>query len=222
MTAKDVIRGRIRNALELAHREVPELPRPLDTGPSPGTPSGLDDTESCVQRFREMLESVGGFCYLVRDEAEAQSVLARVAAERSAERIAVSDQPFARRLAGSLTDHLIESDQRAALLEADIGVTTAQWAIAETGTIVLESDSERNRLVSLLPPVHVAILDASVILSTLGALLSAVQRGKQGGPPPAITLITGPSRTADIELTLVVGVHGPRELHVILLRTDLP
>jgi len=222
VSSADVIRGRIRNALELAHREVPELPRPLDIGPSPGTPTGLEDTDSRVQRFRAMLESVGGSCRVVTSEAEALTALREIAEARGARRIAVSDHPFARQLAGGIAEDLIESDQRAALLEADLGVTTAQWGVAETGTLVLESDSERHRLVSLLPPVHVAILDASAILSTLGALLSAVRREEQGGPAPALTLITGPSRTADIELTLVVGVHGPRELHVLLLRTDLP
>jgi L-lactate dehydrogenase complex protein LldG len=105
---------------------------------------------------------------------------------------------------------------RAELLAAELGVTRAQWGIAETGTLVLESARERHRLVSLLPPVHVALLRAGALLGTLGEALAAT-RGSTGAPASrTITFVTGPSRTADIELTLVVGVHGPRELHVFV------
>lgn len=75
---------------------------------------------------------------------------------------------------------------------------------------------ERHRLLSLLPKVHFAVLPADRIVATLGDALAAA-RGAGGAPPRALTLITGPSRTADIELTLVVGVHGPKELHVLLV-----
>jgi L-lactate dehydrogenase complex protein LldG len=80
--------------------------------------------------------------------------------------------------------------------------------------LVLDSSVERNRLVSLVPPVHIAILHASQIFMTLGETLSALQGGDEISP--AITFITGPSRTADIELTLAIGVHGPQELYVIV------
>ena len=96
----------------------------------------------------------------------------------------------------------------------DVGITTAQAAIAETGTLVLDSDGERHRLVSLVPPVHIAIVDAATIYATLGETLSMLQKGKELSP--AVTFITGPSRTADIELTLTIGVHGPQELYVII------
>src|SRR6185503_17060568 len=105
---------------------------------------------------------------------------------------------------------------RAALLAAELGVSCAQWGIAETGTLVLESARERHRLVSLLPPVHVALLPSARLLGTLGEALAALRTSIGGPASRTITFITGPSRTADIELTLVVGVHGPRELHVLL------
>ena len=75
---------------------------------------------------------------------------------------------------------------------------------------------EHHRLVSLLPAVHIAILPAAAILGTLGEALAAIRDESGVVRARAITFITGPSRTADIELTLVVGVHGPKELHVIL------
>jgi L-lactate dehydrogenase complex protein LldG len=87
-------------------------------------------------------------------------------------------------------------------------------AIAETGTLVLESDRERHRLVSLVPPIHIALVKAENIVPTLGEAFSVVRRG--AGLSRAITFITGPSRTADIELTLSIGVHGPKDLYVIV------
>jgi len=68
--------------------------------------------------------------------------------------------------------------------------------------------------VSLVPPVHIAILDASRIVETLGEALALLRKDDEISP--AVTFITGPSRTADIELTLAIGVHGPRELYVII------
>jgi L-lactate dehydrogenase complex protein LldG len=92
----------------------------------------------------------------------------------------------------------------------------AQWGIAETGTLVLESAREQHRLASLLPALHVVVLPCSRLLGTLA---EAFVRLQPNGAPSSrtITFISGPSRTADIELELVVGVHGPKLLHVLLV-----
>jgi L-lactate dehydrogenase complex protein LldG len=100
------------------------------------------------------------------------------------------------------------------IFKFDVGISTAQAAIAETGTLVLDSARERHRLVSLVPPVHIAIIDASSIFETLGEALAFIHQTNDISP--AVTFITGPSRTADIELTLAIGVHGPQELFVIV------
>ena len=75
---------------------------------------------------------------------------------------------------------------------------------------------------SLLPAVHIALLPAAAILGTLGEALASVRDRSGAVRAPTITFVTGPSRTADIELTMVVGVHGPEELHVILTPEDAP
>src|SRR5439155_26952553 len=103
------------------------------------------------------------------------------------------------------------------LFNYDVGITTAQAAIAETGTLVLEAETERHRLVSLLPPVHIAIVYSRDIVLTIGDALSQLRGNERKQMSRAITFITGPSRTADIELTLTVGVHGPKQLHVIVI-----
>jgi L-lactate utilization protein LutC len=107
----------------------------------------------------------------------------------------------------------------ARLANCEVGVTAADYAIAETGTIVLSSDEPNALLVSLLPPVHVALLRSSQVFLTLGEVISKLSEERIGHVDPcrSITLITGPSRTGDVELVLSIGVHGPKELHVIIL-----
>jgi L-lactate dehydrogenase complex protein LldG len=114
----------------------------------------------------------------------------------------------------------LENADAPALFDCDIGITGAQWAIAETGTLVLESDEERHRLASLVPTVHIAVIEAGRVRRTLGEVLGALNEKGQSGLSPAVTFITGPSRTSDIELTLAIGVHGPAELFVIILEGE--
>lgn len=106
----------------------------------------------------------------------------------------------------------------ARLANCSVGVTGAVYAIAETGTIVLSSDEPDAQLVSLLPPVHVAVIRSSQIVASLDqtiARLSKEQIGR-GDPARSLSFITGPSRTGDVELVLSIGVHGPKESHVII------
>jgi L-lactate utilization protein LutC len=102
------------------------------------------------------------------------------------------------------------------LLEATLGITSADYALADTGALALISGGEQHRLISLLPPVHVCFLDPSRIFASLTELLAHMQVSYEA-LPQALTCITGPSRTADIEQTITMGVHGPRAFHVILL-----
>lgn len=183
-----------------------------------------------VERFRRALEAVAGHCLIVRGEAAAADALRRIILELDARRIAVSDSPLARRvatLAEALAaadsggeSELIEDAGAAELFDCDLGVTGAQWGVAETGTLVLESDAERHRLASLVPSAHVAVIEARSVRQTLGEVLRAVGGGGAERLSRAVTFITGPSRTSDIELTLAIGVHGPAELYVIIIEGE--
>jgi L-lactate dehydrogenase complex protein LldG len=105
----------------------------------------------------------------------------------------------------------------ARLLELDpivVGLTGADGAIAESGTLALLSGPGRGRLASLLPPVHVAIVRSDRFHATLADFLAAHPDAAERGSN--LVLVTGPSRTADIEMTLTRGVHGPGEVHVIV------
>lgn len=103
---------------------------------------------------------------------------------------------------------------------AEIGVSGIDYALADTGTLVLLARKGQARSISLLPPVHIAVMRPEQIISGLSDLFPLLRSEAEAGNrdlSSAITFISGPSRTADIELTLVVGVHGPQQLHVVLL-----
>ena len=109
------------------------------------------------------------------------------------------------------------------IAQADMGITGVDYAIAETGTCVLVPRQGVSRLVSVLPPVHVAVIEAHQVYETLDDLFAlrrlAFMEG-QGDMGSYLSLITGPSRTADIEQTLVTGVHGPMVVHMVILETS--
>ncbi len=98
---------------------------------------------------------------------------------------------------------------------AEVGINFADYALADTGSLVFMSESRESRLISLLPPVHIAVVAREKILSGLDELFTLVPQPM--AQSSAMALITGPSRTADIEMRLVRGVHGPGEIHVIIV-----
>lgn len=181
-----------------------------------------EQAPSVVERFRQALEAVGGGCAVVRDEGEAAEAVRRIVEQKSARRIAVTDSPLARRVLGRAgTDaEVLENAAPSELFDCDIGVTGAQWAVAETGTLVLESERERHRLASLVPAVHVALVGAGRVRQTLGEVLRSLAETGRDALSRTVTFVTGPSRTSDIELTLAIGVHGPGELYVIIIEGE--
>ena len=117
-----------------------------------------------------------------------------------------------------------DANPREALREeirrADIGITGADYALAETGSLVILPRRGLSRLVSLVPPVHVALVRPEDVLESLDDLflLRRLEYHQRGGEMGSyLNFITGPSRTADIEMTIVEGVHGPKEVHMVLL-----
>ena len=211
------IRTRLAESAVLNARRPPTLPLAA-------TVPFVSDERSLVETFKQQLESVGGHCIVVSDESELTTALKHVVGEIEANgletrRVALSDSPLLGVISRDLEaqGHEIAVTPSASdLFQFDVGITSAQAAIAETGTLVLEQARERNRLVSLLPPVHIAIVNAGDICATMSEAITRAR--KESDTSSAITFITGPSRTADIELTLTIGVHGPKELYVIVYR----
>lgn len=104
------------------------------------------------------------------------------------------------------------------LLKADVGITGVDYAIAETGSCVIVGGRGVSRLVSLLPPIHVAVVKSTQILPSLDELFALRRASHQANNTLRyMNIISGPSRSADIEQTLIQGMHGPKETHIVLL-----
>lgn len=225
MNSREVVLGKVRAALarevsERAHDHDARAELPMERT-SRGSTQAID-RPALVRAFCERLEESGGRVRLVGDEGEAAASFAELVRELGVERLAISDAASLAPLISAVDElecivpqpHAVGPEQRAPLLTACAGLTSAQLGIAETGTLVLNSAVELHRLASLVPPIHIALLRSADIVAELG---DGLEHLAGVGLPATLSFITGPSRTADIELELVVGVHGPRELHVILL-----
>jgi L-lactate dehydrogenase complex protein LldG len=175
------------------------------------------------------VDAVGGQAHLVENMSAAREVLENILAELDPQLALCWQHPLLDelRLEELLATRKIEQLKHAGLsqlspeecrrqmLAADIGISSVEYAVAETGTLVVCSKPGRERLASLAPPVHVAIVSASQILPDLFDLFD---RLGVDGLPSNLALITGPSKTGDIELQLTTGVHGPGTWHVIIIR----
>ncbi len=117
-------------------------------------------------------------------------------------------------------DRPIEEMKRQLFEEIDAGFTTTLGGIAETGGLIVWPSPQEPRLMSLVPPVHMALLDVARIHDTFWAAMRTEEWA--GRLPPNALLVSGPSKTADIEQTLAYGVHGPKRLVVVAVRGGLP
>ncbi|MBI2204874.1 MAG: lactate utilization protein [Candidatus Rokubacteria bacterium] len=190
-----------------------------------------------LERFRTEFERVGGVFHRVATASDIPRAVGAIARERDARDLVawhaagigadveaglVSEGLAVRAVSLGATD-AERRELRAASATAALGLTGVDLAIAEMGTMVLRSGAGRPRSTSLLPPCHVAVFDPSVLVESLeqaGVFLEAWHA--EGGDWGAmINFITGPSRTADIELTLTRGVHGPKEVHAVFVEGGL-
>jgi len=103
------------------------------------------------------------------------------------------------------------------LEKADVGVTTCECLVARTGSIVITSRKESGRALPIFPPVHVVLAYSNQILFEMKEALQYVATKYENNVPSMISIATGPSRTADIEKTLVLGAHGPKEVYVLFI-----
>jgi L-lactate dehydrogenase complex protein LldG len=182
---------------------VPSPPEPpADALVHPST-RDLADRDALVERFVERAAAAGAEVRRARDATAARELAAAWARELGDTAVA-GDDGMARAVVAA------SGLPTVGVAEADVGITGAYRAIAETGTVVLRSES--GRLAGLLPPVHLALVAEAAVVG--GS--SDVYRDFSGAPPAALVQVTGPSRTADIEMTLITGVHGPGRLAVMV------
>lgn len=214
--------ARARQARVTAHHRVESDER---TAPPPAA----SDRDTLVRLFMEEVRALRAHAILARTGEAARTHLREIVGQHDARRVAISSAPLLVSL--GVDSWLIElgvevvtlpadssASEREAyrrrLMTADMGITGADFGLATSGTLVVHGGPGEGRLMSLVPPVHVAFLRTDRLLPGVAELLARLE-----SPPPTsgVFLITGPSRTADIEQTLTVGVHGPKELYVLLL-----
>lgn len=210
MTAKEDILVNVRKALGRKEGQPIAAPPPVRLR-IPEIPR-----EKRVALFTQRLEVLGGKVYPAATLADARKLTEQILAGGTA----ITTKADILKQAGIHEIPKVQPppDDDAAFRHlcatCDFGITSADYGLAETGSVVTRSASEA-RLASLLPPAHIALLPMSRLLSGLDELFTLIPR------PPATSastvFITGPSRSADIEMILVRGVHGPKVIHVIVV-----
>lgn len=172
--------------------------------------------ENKAETYCENLAAIGANCKSFNNLKDARNEVENLIVKKSAKTVAISDSDSVTRIASTINADFIQKASAEELFDCEIGITSAQFGIAETGTLVIESDKEFNRLTSLIPPVHICILEASKLRNNLGEVLAELGKDLS----KSVTFITGQSRTSDIELTLALGVHGPKELFVFIVENE--
>lgn len=101
--------------------------------------------------------------------------------------------------------------------QADMGISEFDLGIAQLGCIVQDASDLHTRLVSMLPPIHLALLRTAALVESFADALEVIEKAYKGNIPPYLSFITGPSKTADIERELTIGVHGPEKLIILFI-----
>jgi L-lactate dehydrogenase complex protein LldG len=223
--ARERILASVRDALLRA--SLPErLPGPDAHPPaSPAAPTGGD----MAGQFAAALTALSGRVHRAAGTPAVADLIAEIARDAGSAAFISWDEPHlgCEGLLGALSSHGLERvtydvsgdpERRGADVQAlagvGLGLTGAHAALADTGGLVLISGPGRGRLASVLPPVHVAVVEERRLRPSLAALLREEPGLLDAGSN--LVIVAGPSRTADIEMTLTHGVHGPKHVHVIL------
>ncbi len=189
-----------------------------------GEPREREPIQDLPARFLEELEALEGSGERVGSVEEARDYVLSLAQEKGAKRLVRWDDEELERLDVDrpLTEAEVEvavwrdlNDFREVSVEADIGLTTAEWAVAETGSLILAGGPGRGRTVALLPPTHVAVVPVERVLSTVSEAIE--KYAEVEGLPANVCFHTGPSRSGDIEMALTIGMHGPGDARVVLV-----
>jgi L-lactate dehydrogenase complex protein LldG len=225
MSSRAEFLERVRHAAQLGRPyRVPVAAVPERTG-------YIGAGSDVCQHFAEEVTAVGGQALRVADLQTAAEALRKLLIESAASRAICWQHDLLMRL--GLTDMLHalnvqafdyeslsampEAERRAAILACDVGITSCDCAIAETGTLMMWSAPGRERVASLVAPVHIAIVERPQIVPDLFDAFELLSARAAQEIPSNVTFITGPSKTGDIELQLTTGVHGPGKWQVIIV-----
>ena len=172
----------------------------------------LPDAITC---FKKELEIINGKCFLCEDEKDLYLNLKSF--------VQSNDFPFLFCLDSYISDQLRKhnipySNDKNDFEGMQAGITGCEFLVARTGSVLVSSATESGRQMNVFPPVHIVLAHVSQIVDYPEDALVAIQEKYSDSLPSSISTITGPSRTADIEKTLVLGAHGPKEFVVFLCK----
>ena len=204
-SSKENILKKIRQALS---HPVP-VPFPKSEGNNSVYQPQAEDLE--VQFAEEFTRLLGKFAFCVNEE-DLSKQLQQLFTEKKWDNIYCNEEKLFHVISHS---DLYKVD-KPTLANCDASITTCEYLIARTGTIVL-STAQTGRTVSVYAPVHICIAYADQLVYDIKDALQLLKEKYNGNIPSSISFATGPSRTADIEKTLVVGVHGPKEVYLFLV-----
>jgi L-lactate dehydrogenase complex protein LldG len=217
MSARDRILAKLKAA--------PNLPKPEpDVAAWFAGHRPVENAAEKVARFRQCIEFAHAEVHAVttatwlpklREVLAARRIDKLLVAEETPHGDAALDELPPQGIECSTYDMPIEAWKTEMFHATPASLTAARAAIAETGTLILWPDAKEPRLMSLVPPVHIVLLDSAKIYNTFYEATQA--EGWKDSLPTNALLISGPSKTADIQVTLAYGAHGPKELIVLLL-----
>jgi L-lactate dehydrogenase complex protein LldG len=185
-----------------------------------------------ITQFQKELERIGGNYSLAQSDNDTAAQIIAIANRYDADSIVFGGNPnlknihdlflTAKNSNGKSISEINNLDSDPAILQeklskADIGISYAYCIVAETGSVVLLSSQYEPRSLSLLPGTSIIIANSKCVVPELAVALELLQKERGFQDLSCVTIISGPSRTADIEKVLVTGVHGPKNLHVILI-----
>ena len=221
MSGREPIFTRIREALSVRasahHGEgLPTTAQHRRVLPAVGTTA-----DEQLALFAQNAADLKATFILVNHEDEVAPALKELANAGQWQRVATHQGGLANKLAGSLGLPLLVVDggyDKNALAMCDAGISECDALVAQTGSVVVTSMTAGGRALSCLPPHHVVIARCSQLVADLTSALALVQTKHGARYPSMISLITGPSRTGDIERILVLGAHGPKQLTILCIR----
>jgi L-lactate dehydrogenase complex protein LldG len=200
--AREEILNRLKNAVH-AVPEKPDFEKPVF--------HPID--KSLDEAFKESLEMVNGFVFSFASEEKMYQGLKDFFASRKEGLVFCSEKQISEKLDLVKINHKHGSEIPK---DMEFGITGCEYLVAHTGSVLVSSAQQGGRQMFVFPPVHVVIAKKNQLVATLEQAYSNIGEKYQDNFPSQFTLITGPSRTADIEKTMVLGAHGPRELIVFL------
>jgi L-lactate dehydrogenase complex protein LldG len=192
--------------------------------PRPWLPPVGESVEDRIELFARNSQELKTTFIVVTSIDEARSTLSQLAQSQSWKNIASHKGSLVKKLVDATQLPCLFTDtgyQTAELEKVDAGISECTALVAQTGSVVLTARSAGGRALSVLPPHHVVIATLDQLIPDLPAVYELLRRKYSDNWPSMMTLITGPSRTGDIERTIVLGAHGPKELTVILIRATL-